>query len=214
MTIAHDKQRQHICNLIRQSKLVAIIRQAKQNHVASVVQCLVKGGVNILEITSNTPGFTAEITKARSLYPQTLIGAGTIINETLAMEAIAAGAQFLVTPNTHEKVVKIAHASGIPVLMGALTPTEIANAKHFGADFIKVFPAGIMGTKYIKDLAGPFDSTEFIAVGGVNSENIKHWLAAGAIGVGVGNDLTQRVKTEKEKSELIEHAKNYVRKLS
>ncbi|WP_448248413.1 bifunctional 4-hydroxy-2-oxoglutarate aldolase/2-dehydro-3-deoxy-phosphogluconate aldolase [Thalassotalea agariperforans] len=213
-TQALTEQRENACQLIRTHKLVAIIRLAEQSDVANVVECLVKGGVKILEITSNTPGFTEEISKAKALYPDILIGAGTIINEALATKAIAAGAQFLVTPNTHQGVVNLAHQSGLPVLMGALTPTEIANAHEYGADFVKIFPAGAMGVKYFNDLSGPFKQIDLIAVGGVNVDNLSQWFQAGAVGVGVGNDLTQAARTEQEKVELISHVKKYIGKLS
>ena len=183
---------------IKQAHLVAIIRVAKQSEVAPVIECLVIGGVKVLEVTANTPGFCQEITAARNSYPNILVGAGTIISGTLAEQAIAAGAQFLVTPNTCQEVVEMAHSYGIPVLMGAITPSDIVNCINFGADIIKVFPAGSLGIDYFKDLQGPFSGTELMPVGGVNLANISDWFAAGGIGVGVGNDLTKAINTADE----------------
>lgn len=208
-----DEQRIQTANKIGESQLVAIIRLANQDEVASVVQCLVTGGVSALEITSNTPGFAQEITNAREKHSDVLIGAGTIINSTFAKEAIKAGAQFIVTPNTDKSVVKTAHKYGVPVLMGALTPTDIANCIKYNADFIKIFPAGSLGIKYFKDLQGPFSNVPLMPVGGVNIDNIEEWFEAGAVGVGVGNDLTQAANTVEEETALIKRVKQYVAKL-
>lgn len=208
-----DDLRTKTAKKIGASQLVAIIRLAHQSEVSAVVQCLITGGVTTLEITSNTPGFAEEITSARQKHPDVLIGAGTIINTKLAKEAIKAGAQFIVTPNTDKSVVKTAHKYGIPVLMGALTPTDIANCIKYKADFIKVFPAGSLGIKYFKDLQGPFSNIPLMPVGGVNIDNIEEWFEAGAIGVGVGNDLTQAANTAEEEKALIKRVKQYVAKL-
>lgn len=207
---SEDNQRFKIADKIRESQLVAIVRLTEQSDVASVVQCLVTGGITTLEITSNTPGFSEEITLAREKHPDVLIGAGTIINKTLAKQAIKAGAQFLVTPNTDKSVVKTAHKYGIPVLLGALTPTEIAKALKLKADFIKIFPAGSLGVNYFKGLQGPFSNIPLMPVGGININNISEWFDAGAIGVGVGNDLSRAANTEAEQVSLIELAKQYV----
>lgn len=205
--------RQQVSEKIKQSQLVAIIRLTYQYEVANVIECLVRGGVTTLEVTANTPGYCEEISKARAKYPDILIGAGTIINTERAHEAIKAGAQFIVTPNTDESVVSVAHEHGLPVLMGALTPTDIAQALAFKADFIKVFPAGSLGIEYFKDLQGPFSDTALMPVGGVNLENIRDWFEAGAQGVGVGNDLTRAANSPEEQIKLIAHIKNYVAKL-
>ena len=205
--------RTQTANKISDSKLVAIIRLGNAEEVADVIDCLVFGGVTTLEVTANTPGYCQAITAARKKYPDVLIGAGTVINVERAQQAIDAGAQFIVTPNTESSVVEIAHKHGLPVLMGALTPTDIAQAININADFIKVFPAGSLGIKYFKDIQGPFSDVPLMPVGGVNIDNIGEWFEAGAIGVGVGNDLTRAVHSEQEKLDLIAHVKNYVNQI-
>ena len=105
MTQRYLELKQQSVDKIRSSQLVAIIRLAHQSEVAAVVKCLVAGGVTTLEITANTPGYCEEISKARHLYPNVLIGAGTIINVERAQNALDAGAQFLVTPNTEKSIV-------------------------------------------------------------------------------------------------------------
>ena len=101
MTQILDADRTKVSCQIKQHKLVAILRLKQQNDVVPLIDCLVNAGINVLEITSNTPGFEQEIAKARAAHKNALIGAGTIINTTLAQQAIDAGAQFIVTPNTN-----------------------------------------------------------------------------------------------------------------
>ena len=179
-----------IINHIESAKVVAIIRLDDTNAVRPVIKALIESGISVLEITSNTPSFCEHITWARQNYPDTLIGAGTVITPALAQEAIQAGAQFLVTPNTDIEILKAAQNAGVVTLMGAMTPTEVAVAVTNGADFVKVFPAGPLGIDYFKALLGPFKGTRFLAVGSVNTANVAEWLKAGAVGVGVGGSFT------------------------
>lgn len=212
-TTQKNTLRSNIAQQIKQSQLVAIIRLKQQSDVANVLECLIEGGITSLEITANTPGFCEEIKNARQKYPDALIGAGTVVNASLAKQAIDAGAQFLVTPNTEKSVIEVAHAHGVPVLMGALTPTDIANCINYNADFIKIFPAGSFGIKYFKDLQGPFSGVPLMPVGGVNIDNITDWFEAGAVGVGVASDLCRPTNTAQEREKLIALARNYVSKL-
>ena len=157
---------------------------------------LVDAGINVLEITSNTPGFAEEILKAREKFPAAIIGAGTITNAGLAQKAISCNAQFLVTPNTNVDIISIAHQSNIPVLMGAMTPSEIAEAVEHGADFIKIFPAGALGLDYFKALLGPFNNVKFFAVGDISLSNALGWFKAGVVGIGIGSSLTNGDMTD------------------
>lgn len=183
-------KKEEIVYRIKREKIIAIIRLSSQNEVAPVLKTLIDNGLNILEITSNTPGYDKEITTARNSYPNTLIGAGTVTNSSIANRAIEAGAQFLVTPNVNPKVIEVAHKHHIPVLMGAMTPTEIYNAVEHGADFIKLFPAGNLGIEYFKSIRAVMDHVSFIAVGGIHISNMEEWLKAGVTGVGLGSALT------------------------
>lgn len=180
-----------VINKIESAKIVAIIRSESSEDVRVTIENLVGAGITALEITSNTPNFCEHITWARSKFSDILIGAGTIINIELAEQAIQAGSQFIVTPNTDKDVIRKAQDNNITTLIGALTPTEIASAINYGADFIKVFPAGHLGIDYFKAMLGPFRGKRFIAVGAVNISNIASWFLAGAVGVGIGGTLTQ-----------------------
>ncbi len=207
----HAPNREQITQSLLAARIVAIIRLKEQSQVGPVVRCLVQGGITALEVTSNTPGFCEEITQARKNYPDVFVGAGTVTSANLAQQAIDAGAQFLVTPNTSKDVVDIAHKNNIPVLMGALTPTEIVNAIEFGADVVKLFPAGNLGIGYFKGIQGPFKGTPFMAVGGINIDNIKEWFDAGAVGAGLGSNLAYAVHTQEEEQGLIQLAKDFLK---
>lgn len=183
--------RKEIIDILLQEKLVAIVRLKELGTAEKAIKSLVEGGVKALEITSNTPRYLEEISKARKTFPNILIGAGTITNASIARDAIMAGAQFIVTPNTNKSIVKMAHHYNIPVLMGALSPTEIGKAAKYGADIIKLFPAGSMGIGYFNAVKGPFDDLLFFPVGGITLNNIQDWLEAGAAGVGVGSVLVK-----------------------
>jgi 2-dehydro-3-deoxyphosphogluconate aldolase/(4S)-4-hydroxy-2-oxoglutarate aldolase len=190
--------RDQIAQVIVSAKLLAIVRLPNSNHVQKSIECLISGGVKVLEITSNTMDFCAHIGFSRNKYPNQLIGAGTIVNEQLAKQAIDAGSQFLVTPNVNEAVVELAHKYNIPVLMGALTPTEVSQAVSYGADIVKLFPAVPMGLDYFSALRGPFSQIPMFAVGGINQGNAAHWLSSGIQGIGVGGELAKEITSDAE----------------
>ncbi|MFD2101521.1 bifunctional 4-hydroxy-2-oxoglutarate aldolase/2-dehydro-3-deoxy-phosphogluconate aldolase [Flagellimonas iocasae] len=190
--------RQEIVTKIKQGKLMAIVRLKEQSKVSVFVDKLVAAKVKVLEITSNTPGYLEEITNARRRYADNsiLIGAGTVTDVEIAKKSIASGAQFLVTPNTNPEVVTIAHQNEIPVVMGALTPTEICTAANHNADIIKLFPAGAMGLDYFKSIKGPLNNIDFFVVGGIDLSNVEEWMSAGASGVGLGSVLTNCIESD------------------
>ncbi|ABG41156.1 2-keto-3-deoxy-phosphogluconate aldolase [Paraglaciecola sp. T6c] len=194
-SIIRDDIRQRLIT----EKLVVIIRVKDPMDIPPIIACMHDAGVGAVEITSNTPGYQNAITQARARYPNMLVGAGTITDVALVDEAIKAGAQFLVTPNTSIEVVQRAHKLNVPVVMGALTPTDVVNATQAKADIVKLFPAGAMGPGYLKDLAkGPFLDTIFFPVGGINEHNFETWMQSGATGIGIGGALASPVKNEKE----------------
>lgn len=201
-----------IISFLEEEKLVAIIRQKDRQKIQPIISALVDGGIKVLEITSNTPGFLEEIRNARNLYPNILVGAGTITNKNLAAKAVAAGAQFLVTPNVDVSIIPVAHSHGIPVIMGALTPSEICVANEHGADIIKLFPAGIFGMDYFKAIKGPLSNLKFFVVGGINTGNIKEWMLAGADGFGIGSELTKMDETGRP-NVVTEKARSFIKQI-
>ncbi|SER00786.1 2-dehydro-3-deoxyphosphogluconate aldolase / (4S)-4-hydroxy-2-oxoglutarate aldolase [Hyunsoonleella jejuensis] len=189
-------KREDIAAIIKKERVIAIVRTKEQLQIPELIQDLVEGGIKVIEITSNTPRYLEEIAKAKKRYANfdIIIGAGTVTNVQIANAAIKAGAQFLVTPNTNTEVLALAHHNNIPVAMGALTPTEICLAAGYGADIIKLFPAGDLGISYFKSVKAPLDTITFFVVGGINLSNIEEWIAAGISGVGLGAALTKQDK--------------------
>ncbi|WP_229239670.1 bifunctional 4-hydroxy-2-oxoglutarate aldolase/2-dehydro-3-deoxy-phosphogluconate aldolase [Echinicola soli] len=205
--------REETCEIILREKLIAIVRVRDAGNVPVLIAGLVAGGISVLEITTNSPDFTVKIKENRERYPDILIGAGTVTNRDLAIKAIDAGAQFLVSPNTHSGVISVAHDHNIPVVMGALTPTEVGEALEQGADIIKLFPAGNFGPSYLKAIKAPFDKGRFFAVGGIHLENMEKWMESGADGLGLGSVLTH-IDGLKLTEEIVAHnARKYVEKI-
>jgi 2-dehydro-3-deoxyphosphogluconate aldolase/(4S)-4-hydroxy-2-oxoglutarate aldolase len=128
--------------------------------------------------------------ECRSLREKVLIGAGTVTNAKAAEECIDAGAQFLVSPGLSVATLEVAAKRGILAMPGALTPTEVMQAREAGAELIKIFPcSSVGGPKHIKSLKAPFPDAQFIPTGGVNLSNAAEYFAAGAFALGVGADL-------------------------
>ena len=119
-------------------------------------------------------------------------GAGTVTSLEMLELAKNAGAQFIVSPDTNEEVIKATVAGGMVSMPGALTPTEIVTAHRYGADFVKVFPTANLGASYIKAIRGPINHIRLLAVGGVNEKNIGEFLKAGVNGAGVGGNLVNK----------------------
>ena len=184
--------KREVLEIILSERVVAIIRLKSTREVPDVVAALVEGGIKALEITTNTPEFLKHITQARRTHLNTLTGAGTVLTSDQARAAIDSGAQFLVTPNTNPDVIDVASTAGIPVLMGAYTPTEISKASQYGADIVKLFPASIAGIPYLKSVMAPLEGIKVFAVGGINTDNAESWLKSGAAGVGIGSQLVTK----------------------
>ncbi|WP_041522691.1 bifunctional 4-hydroxy-2-oxoglutarate aldolase/2-dehydro-3-deoxy-phosphogluconate aldolase [Gilvimarinus agarilyticus] len=203
--------REQALSILLREKLVVIIRLTKPEDADAIVAALLGGGVKAVEITSNTPGYAQKISQLRKKHPELLIGAGTITSVALADEAVAAGAQFLVTPNTCRQLVKRAHQLDVPAVMGAMTPTDVVQATAAGADIVKLFPSGELGPGYLTSLArGPFIGTPFFPVGGVDEHNARQWMEAGACGVGVGGRLAAPVSSPADAEALTQKAARIV----
>lgn len=170
--------------------VIGILRGIHNDFFGDLMDAAFGAGLQALEVTLNTDGAEAMIAAQRRRVPDgKWLGMGTICNVREARRAIDAGAMFLVTPNCDPDVIAHAAATNIPVVAGALTPTEVYSAWTAGAAMVKVFPCGPMGPGYIRELLGPFDRMKLVAVGGVNADNVNDFFAAGAHAVGVGSSL-------------------------
>lgn len=193
--------------------VLGILRGVEGDFFGEVMQISFAAGLTAMEVTMNTPGAEEIVREYRPAVPSgRLLGMGTIRNLEEARRGVAAGAMFLVTPNLDMKVIEYAKAEGIPIVTGALTPTEVYAAWSAGADLIKVFPCGAMGgPQYLKDLRGPFDQLKLVAVGEVSLANLQDYFAAGATAVGVSTSLFGgKALREKNLEQIGQNVKNFI----
>jgi 2-dehydro-3-deoxyphosphogluconate aldolase / (4S)-4-hydroxy-2-oxoglutarate aldolase len=184
------RSRQDITAFIEDCGVVAVIRVQDPDTVRGVVDALAEGGVRALEVTMTVPRAIELIAElAPTLPKEFLFGAGTILDAETARRAIAAGAQFLVSPIFRPAVIATGHQHDVPVMPGCFSPTEIYSAWEAGADIVKVFPATSVGPGYLKDIRGPLPQVKLMPTGGVSIDNVGDWLRAGAVAVGVGSSL-------------------------
>ncbi len=170
--------------------VVGILRGVEPALFAEVMAASFAVGLKAIEVTMNTAGAEAMVSAGRPAVPQGhLLGMGTIRNLAEAERAVAAGAMFLVSPNCDPEVIAYAKRQEVPMVVGALTPTEVYAAWAAGAAMVKVFPCSALGPGYIKELLGPFDHIPLMAVGGVTADNLAPYFAAGVKAVGVGASL-------------------------
>ncbi|MDD4890192.1 MAG: bifunctional 4-hydroxy-2-oxoglutarate aldolase/2-dehydro-3-deoxy-phosphogluconate aldolase [Phycisphaerae bacterium] len=179
-----------VLKTIEDDGVVAVVRGKSGESMVQVAQAIAAGGVRCIELTFTTPDCLDVIKAVRKACGKTnVIGAGTVLDSETARAAILAGAQFIVAPSTDLGTIELCKRYSIPIMPGALTPTEVARAWQAGADAIKIFPANVMGPKYLKDLAGPFPQCRFTPTGGVDEKTIGEYIKCGAMAGGVGSAL-------------------------
>jgi len=177
---------------LNDSGVIGIIRVSSAQDLIRIAKALHEGGLSCLEITMTTPGALRAIEEAREELPDVLMGAGTVLDAATARQAILAGAQFLVTPTVKLDVIETAHRYGVPVIPGAMTPTEILTCWEAGADMVKVFPASVLGPGFIKALHGPLPQIPLVPTGGITADNAGEFIRAGAAMVCAGSWLVDR----------------------
>lgn len=175
---------------VKELGLLAVIRGPSPELTVRMVEALVAGGVLGIEITYSTPDAEDVVRQLAGKFGrQIVLGMGTLTRPEQAHSAKQAGAHFLVSPICETSLVQSMVASGLLVMAGALTPTEVFHAFSLGVDVIKIFPGSVGGPGYIKALKGPFPNIPMMPTGGVNAGNLADWFAAGALAVGAGSEL-------------------------
>ncbi|MEV4100364.1 bifunctional 4-hydroxy-2-oxoglutarate aldolase/2-dehydro-3-deoxy-phosphogluconate aldolase [Nonomuraea sp. NPDC049649] len=175
--------------LLARTKLLAIVRGRDPEASARAGRVLVEEGIDLLEVSLSGAGALGVIAALHAeLGSRALIGAGTVLTEADAEAAAEAGARFAVTPAMSDGAAR-AIALGLPTLVGAMTPTEVWHAWQAGAVAVKVFPASAGGPRYLAALRAPFPSVPLVPVGGVSAAEVRPYLDAGAVAVGVGSPL-------------------------
>ena len=213
--------REQVIQKILEKKAIAIVRGIFEEDCLNLAKALLEGGVELLEVTFDQKSATERVRTCdtirllvQELGDRMCFGAGTVTTVEMVEMAKAAGAQFIVSPDTNEEVIRATVAADMVSIPGALTPTEIAQAYRFGGDFIKVFPVSQFGAGYIKNVSAPLSHVRMLAVGGVDGENIQAYLKAGAVGAGVAGCLFKKDwVTAGEWDKITEASRIFVEKL-
>jgi len=176
---------------LTETGVVAVIRADKAEDLVNVGRALRQGGVKFIEITMTVPGALAVIEEATAALSSddVYIGAGTVLDAQTARQAMLAGANYIVSPVFRPAVVSVCKRYAVPVMPGAMTPTEVLTAWEAGADVVKIFPAGVGGPQFFRDLRGPFPQIKIMPTGAVNRATAPEYIKAGACAVGVGGEL-------------------------
>lgn len=207
----------NVLELIKSDKIIAIARNVDIKDIIDVADALYSGGIRLLEVTfePQNPDSVKNTCKKIELLREKFkgkmgIGAGTVLEISEAKEAIKSGAQYIISPNTNAQVIEYTVSCDIVSIPGAMTPTEIAYAYEKGANAVKLFPAGSLGTGYIKSIRGPLSHIPIIATGGINDTNLKDFLDTGIAGVGIGGNIVdKKIIRERRFSELKNIALSY-----
>ncbi len=175
---------------IHQSGIIVVFRALPPDVAVQTAKALYKEGIRVVEVTVDSPGALETIeTLAQEMPNDVMVGAGTVLDAPAAAAAIRAGAQFLFAPNLNVDVIKTANRYGRIAIPGVMTPTEMVNAAEAGALAVKLFPANVLGTEFIKQVRAPLPHIPIIPTGGINEENVARFIEAGAFAVGVGASL-------------------------
>jgi len=185
-------------NKFKELPLLGILRGIGADMIEPLVETVVSSGLKTIEITMNTAGASALIRHMVKVADGRLVvGAGTVLTMDDLYSALDAGATFIVLPVLVSDVVEYCSKNSIPVFPGAFTPQEIYDAWVAGATMVKVFPAGLFGPKYFKEIKGPFNDIELLACGGVNEETIELFFSCQASAVAFGGSVFKKSQLEK-----------------
>ena len=209
--------REEIIRDIEENKIIVILRGFNADQLVNTVEAMARGGIKLVEVTFDQSGKIDDATTASHIKllkerfaGRVRIGAGTVMSEGQVEYAYNTGAEFIISPDCYEPVIRKTRELGMVSIPGALTPTECANAHRFGADFVKLFPNSEMKISYFKALAAPLSHIKFLAVGGVNTENLRSYIDAGAKGVGMATAIADKAAILSGDYERIEKlAKTY-----
>ncbi len=182
---------------IQECGIVAVVRATSLEQAAKITDACIAGGVAAIELTFTVPHADKLIEAMREKYTngEIIIGAGTVLDAATARIAILAGAQYIVSPYFDPETVRCCNRYGVPSMPGIYTATEAVQAMECGADVLKVFPGDIATPAFIKDIHGPLPNAVMMPSGGVNVDNVKDWIKAGAVAVGAGSSLIAGAKT-------------------
>lgn len=195
------------------SGIVAVVRKVRSDRTMQVIESLVAGGVSGIEITVDSEDAFKHIKEAKKQFGhQSVIGAGTVLDGHTAQSAIHAGAEFIFAPTLNKETIQVANRYGKIVIPGVFTPTEMLQAYEWGADVVKVFPANVLGSSFIKGVRGPLGHIPVMPTGGISLDNVAEFIKAGSVALGVGGSLIRKDYIENQDWESLKNlAVSYVK---
>jgi 2-dehydro-3-deoxyphosphogluconate aldolase/(4S)-4-hydroxy-2-oxoglutarate aldolase len=192
--------------------VIGILRGVDEAFFPDLMTAAFDAGLQAMEVTMNTAGAERIVEKNLPRVPKgNFLGIGTVRNTEEVKRAIDSGAAFIVTPNIDAGVIEYARGRNVPIIAGAFSPTEVYTAWTYGAQMVKVFPCGLLGPSYIRELRGPFDDIDLVAVGGVTVENLRDYFDAGVRAVGASSALFGKTSVkEHDLKKLSEHVRKFI----
>jgi len=197
---------------VEKTGIVAVVRAENAEKALKITEAVKKGGIDTIEITMTVPGAVDVIKQLTDEYSRDdiLIGAGSVLDAETARACILAGAEYIVSPSLDEETIAMCNRYQKAVMPGAMSVTEVVKAMKYGADIVKIFPATLFGPKIIKAIKGPLPQAPLMPTGGVSLDNVKDWIKAGSLAVGVGSSLSKGAKTG-DYEQVTETAKEFLR---
>lgn len=189
---------------MNKSKITGILRNVKKEDVLKVGEILIRYNIKDFEVTYNTKDSLEIVKMLKKEFPEARIGMGTILTVEELKKAEESGAEFILTPSVNEEVLRYSGKNNIDLITGVFSPSEVALALRYGFNYLKLFPAIDLPDSYINNLMGPFDKVEFMAVGGVEKDNITDFFKAGFKSVGMGSSLIKKSYLESKDWEKLE----------
>ena len=191
--------RSRVIEAIEREKIIVIVRGVAADKLIPLAEAMYEGGIRLLEVTYSADGSVSDEETAKNIEMlskhfegRMYIGAGTVITEKQVELTKKAGGKFIISPDTYENVIRKTRELDMVSMPGALTPTEIQKAHRCGADFVKLFPITNLGTEYVKAVKAPLSHIKFLAVGGINENNMADYLKAGVCGFGIGSNIVNK----------------------
>ena len=193
-------KKEQVLARMKEDCLVAVVRAKNYEQGEKVVDAIIAGGINFIEICMTVDegspiDLIANMVEKYKDNDKVVIGAGTVLDPETARMAIMAGANYVVSPGLNLETIKMCNRYRVPMLPGVMTPTEAITAMEAGCDVIKIFPGNIVGPAAISSFKGPLPQGEFMPSGGVDVDNVDKWIKAGAYAVGTGSSLTKGANT-------------------
>ena len=193
-------RKEQVLTRMKEDCLVAVVRAKNKEQGEKVIDAIVAGGINFIEITmtmdeGNPVEFIQFMADKYRNNDKVVIGAGTVLDPETARAVILAGANYVVSPGLNVETIKLCNRYRVPMLPGVMSPTEAITALESGCDIIKVFPGNVVGPGAISSFKGPLPQGDFMPSGGVDVDNVDKWIKAGACAVGTGSSLTKGAKT-------------------